>query len=197
MTYLGANVYADGGLKRELSRKLAAAWSDFQKLRRLWNHTSLPKARKICIFQAVIVSRLMYGLNSAWLNVAELRRLNGFQSRCLRVIQRIPPSFISHVSNKKVLQETGQVQLGRQLLKHQLLLFGRVARAAPDNPLRLLTFVPGSTDAATGRYIRNVGRPRNEWAVMLKKESYRMDPDFHNIISNELAWKRAVYVYCN
>ena len=31
MTYLGANFFADGGLKRELNRKLAAAWSDFQK----------------------------------------------------------------------------------------------------------------------------------------------------------------------
>ena len=139
----------------------------------------------------------MYGLNSAWLNVAEMRRLNGFQCRCLRVIQRIPPSFISRVPNKKVLQETGQVQLGRQLLKHQLLLFGRVARAAPDNPLRLLTFIPGSTDAATERYIRKVGRPRNEWAVMLKRESYRMNSDFTSFISNELAWKRAVYMYCN
>ena len=87
--------------------------------------------------------------------------------------------------------------VGFLILWHQLLLFGRLARAAPDNPLRVLTFILGSTDAATGRYIRNVGRPRNEWAVMLKKASYRMDPDFHNIISNELAWKRAVYMYRN
>jgi len=156
----------------------------------------LPRARKFAIFQAVIVSRMIYGLSSAWLNVAEMRRLNGFQCRCLRVIQRIPPSFVSRVSNKVVLQESGQVQLGRQLLKQQLLMFGRVARAAPSDPLRLLTFIPGSTDAATGRYIRKVGRPRNEWAVMLQRECRRMNPDYTSLISNELGWKRAVHTYC-
>ena len=139
----------------------------------------------------------MYGLSSAWLNAAEMRRLSGFQCRCLRVIQRILPSFVSWVSNKRVLQQSGLVQLGRQLLMHQLLLFGRVARAVPSDPLRLLTFVPGSTDAATGRYIRRLGRPRNEWAVMLQRECCTMNPDFSDMIGNELVWKRAVRIYCN
>lgn len=34
MTYLGATLYADGGVKRELNRKLGAAWADFSKLSR-------------------------------------------------------------------------------------------------------------------------------------------------------------------
>ena len=186
-----------GGLERELNRKLGCAWGDFQKLRRLWNHTCLSRERKIAVLQAVIVSRLLYGLSSAWLNVVEMRRLNDFQCRCLRVIQRIPPSFVSQVSNKVVLQESGQVQLGRQLLRHQLLLFGRVARAAPDDPLQLLTLIPGSTDAATGRYIRRRGRPRNRWASLLQRECRRMNPDFPNSIGNEVGWKRAVCTYCS
>jgi hypothetical protein len=197
MTYLGANLYADGGVKRELNRKLGAAWGDFQKLRRLWNHTNLTRVRKTAIFQSVIVSRLMYGLSSAWLNVAEMRRLNGFQCRCLRVIHGIPPSFVSRVSNKIVLEKSGQVVLGRQLLRHQLLFFGRVARAPASDPLRILTFVPDSVDAATGRYIRKVGRPRNEWAVMLQKECWRMNAEFLKFIDNEAEWKRAVHMYCN
>ena len=197
MTYLGANIYADGGLKRELNRKLGAAWGDFQKLRRLWNHTTLTRDRKMAIMQSVIVSRLLYGLGSAWLNAAETRRLNGFQCRCLRVIHGIKPAFVSRVSNAKVLLQSGQVQLGRQLLQQQLLLFGRVARAPATDPLRILTFIPGSVDAATGRYIRKVGRPRNEWAVMLLRECRRISPDFSNLIYNEQGWKRAAQTYCN
>jgi hypothetical protein len=61
---------------------------------------------------------------------------------------------------------------------------------------RILQNVPGSVDAATGHYIRKLGRPRNEWAVMLKKECYRMSPQFESIISNCQEWKRAVYKYC-
>ena len=90
-----------------------------------------------------------------------------------------------------------KVALGRQLLRHQLLLFGRVARAPANDPLRVLTFVPGSVDPATGRYIRKVGRPRNEWAVMLQRECSRMNPDFRRMIDDELEWKRAVHTYCS
>ena len=40
MTYLGATLYGDGGVKRELNRELGTAWGDFSKLSRLWNHSS-------------------------------------------------------------------------------------------------------------------------------------------------------------
>ena len=97
--------------------------------------------------------------------------------------------YFTGVQQKDVfLQESGQTQLGRQLLKHQLLLFGRIARAPQDDPLRRLTFVPGSTEAATGEYIRRVGRPRNEWAVMVQRECRRMNLEFAKLINNELGY---------
>ena len=196
MTYLGACIYADGGIKSELNRRLGAAWSDFCKLSRLWKHTALSRARKIQILQAVITSRLLYSLGSAWLNVAELRRLNGFQSRCLRQLLGIKPSFLSRVSNKTILEQAGQISYGRQLLRQQLLLFGRVARAPPTDPLRRLTFVPGSLQSATGVYVRRVGRPRNEWAVMLEKEARKVHTNLNQIVHDELEWKKAVADYC-
>ena len=156
----------------------------------------MSKTRKIEILQAVITSRLLYSLGSAWLNVAELRRLNGFQCRCLRQLLGIKPSFISRVSNSSVLQQSGQIPYGRQLLKQQLLLFGRVVRAPPTDPLRRLTFVPGSLQSATGYYVRRVGRPRNEWAVMLEKEARKMNADFDRIVYTEFEWKTAVTDYC-
>ena len=157
MTYLGACIYSDGGVKSELNRRLGAGWSDFCKLSRLWKHTSLSRARKLQILQAVITSRLLYSLGSAWLNVAELRRLNGFQCRCLCPILGIKQSFVSRISNSSVLQQSGQIPYGRQLLRQQLLLFGRVARAPATDPLRRLTFVPGSRLPATGYCV-------SEWA---------------------------------
>jgi hypothetical protein len=195
MTYLGATVYADGSLKRELGRKLGCAWADFTKLNRLWKHSTLTKSRKIAVYQAVIISRLLYGLGSAWLNVADIRRLNGFHCRCLRVILRIQPAYFSRVSNKRILEQSGQRPLDRQLLKHQMLLYGRVARSPATDPLRNLTFVPGGLEPATSRYIRRVGRPRNEWANMVNKECFKMDACFANFIDNEMAWKTAVSTY--
>ena len=195
MTYLGATVYADGSLKRELGRKLGCAWADFSKLNRLWKHTTLTKARKNQVYQAVIVSRLLYGLSSAWLNVAEIRRLNGFHCRCLRVIMRVQPAYFSRISNKKVLQECGQKPIDRQLLKQQMVLYGRVARSPPSDPLRLLTFVPGGLETAASRYIRRVGRQRNEWATMVQKECFKMSASFAASVDDEQEWKRRVCNY--
>ena len=196
MSYLGANMYADGAIRSELNKKLGAAWAEFCKSQKVWNHSSLTMGRKLQIYQAVVVSRLLYGLSSAWLNVAESRRLNGFHARCLRKVTGIKPSFISRVSNAAVLKKAGQAELRCQLLRQQLLMYGRLARASNDDVLRQLTFIPDLTRPATGRYVRRVGRPRNEWAVMLEKETRKMHANPSAIINDQLLWKRAVVAYC-
>merc|ERR1711904_200515 len=86
----------------------------------------LPIRRKAQIFQAVIASKLLYGLSTAWLNTAEQRRLNGFQARCLRRVCNIKASYVSRVSNAKVLEKAGQITFLKQLLKQQLKLFRKV-----------------------------------------------------------------------
>ena len=145
----------------------------------------------------MVVSRLLYGLASAWLNVAESRRLNGFHARCLRKITGIKPSFVSRVSNATVLQRAGQAELRQQLLKQQLLLYGRIARSPNGDVLRQLTFIPNSVQAATSRYVRRVGRPRNEWAVMLGAEARKMCSDPSAIINDHMLWRRAVVGFCS
>ena len=104
VTYLGANMYAGGAVGSEFNKKLGTAWAEFCKLHKLWNHSSLTMRRKVKFYLAVVVSRLLYGLSSVWLNVAESCRLNGFHARCLRKITGIKPSFVSRVSNAAVLQ---------------------------------------------------------------------------------------------
>ena len=53
MTYLGTAIYADGSARKELSRKLGTAWSDFSKLSRLWKHTSRTRSFKIKVYKSV------------------------------------------------------------------------------------------------------------------------------------------------
>ena len=197
MTYLGATIYADGSTKLELNRKLRAAWANFAKLNRLWKHASLARSRKLEIFQAVVLSRLLYGLSSAWLNVADIRKLNGFHCRCLRVIQGVLPAYVSRVSNTSVLAMCGKQPLAAQLRKQQMLLYRRVVRAPQSDSLRRLTFVSGTFSQATGMYIRKVGRPRNEWAFMMQKECLKMHPHYGSIVHHQGEWKRAVNKYCD
>ena len=166
MAYLGATAFSDGNVSRELARKLGAAWGELSKLNRLWKHTTLAATKKIRILQAVVVSRLLYGLGSAWLNKSEVRRLNGFYCRCLFVILRIPPAYVSRVSNVTVLQPAAQTELRLQLLKQQLLLYGRVVRLQEGHPMRQWTFCPNSQRPKTDQYVRRVGHSRQRRTFM-------------------------------
>ena len=147
------------------------------------------------IFQSVIVSRLLYGLSSAWLNKADVRRLNGFQARCLRKILRIAPSYYSRISNHTVLERAGQEQLGTQLRRQQLILYGRIARANDEDVLRRLVFVRGLVWPITDTFVRKGGRPKNEWAKQLFAEAtgkIGYDKVFDNVVRDRKAWESLV-----
>ena len=175
------------------NQSLIADWGQLEEsFPSLTASGSIRACRLRQIYQAV-VSRDLYSLSSAWLNASDVRRLNGFHCRCLRTILRIKPSY--RVSNAKVLEAAGVPPLSKQLLKQQLLMFGRIARARPSDPLRIATFNVGLFPAAS-RYVRRIGRPRNEWATMLHKEALMMDPDFESTLYNAAEWKRAVHRYC-
>ena len=200
LTYLGATIADDGRFGQELARRLGMAKTDFRELARVWKHSALSRARKIRIFDSLIVSKLLYGLATAWLNTSQRRRLDGFQNRCLRQIWGIKPAYVSRISNREVLFRTQQSPLTTLLKKQQLILFGRVARAPEDSLLRKATFCPGALRPAADRYVRKVGRPRLEWASQVYKEAVAAAGGTTNLeesLSNELRWKECVDAYCN
>ena len=190
LSYLGTMVNGDGRIGKELARRLGAAHSDFRALVRLWRHTSVRRVREMEIFNAVIASRLLYGLSSAWLNIAERRRLDGFQNRCLRAVCGIAPSFVSRVSNQHVLDVASQMPLSKSLIKQQLTLFGKVARLPNESLLREVTFCPGTLYPVIETYVRKLGRPRLEWASQVHREATRIAGGaLDSLIMEPEAWK--------
>ena len=192
LQYLGVDIRSDGNVSHEIHRKIGQAWGEFCKLNIFWKRTALPLSRKVEVFEAVIVSRLLYGLNSAWLRAADVRRVNGFYCRCLRVILRIQPSYISRVSNKTVLEKAGRAQISCKLLQQQLLLYGRVVRALEGDELKKRTFIPGTCISATERFVKKVGRPRNEWVSQVAKHAAVIGENIHC----ESGWRAGVSRHC-
>ena len=64
-----------------------------------WKHSALTRQRKIEIYSAFIESRLLYGMSSLCLTAAQERKLNAFQSWCLRRVCKIQPAYYSRASN--------------------------------------------------------------------------------------------------
>ena len=112
------------------------------------------------------------------------------------------PSYISSVSNKTVLESTGQKPLTNVLAKQQLILFGRVARAPEGSVLRDSTFRPRTLLPATDMFVRKRGRPRLEWPVELYKLASRVAAfGEHQCVEDgivcEDAWGALVRSFCN
>ena len=199
LKYLGAVVDGLGRSDSEISRKLGCAKGDFRELAKLWAHAAVTTKDKLLYFQALVVAKLIYGLSSMWMVTVQLRRLDGFYARCLRQILKIPCSFVSRISNARVFAKAGVKPFSEQLLGRQLLLLGKVARSPDGGPCRRDTFTSGTMQPQIGRYVRRVGRPRQDWTTqLLKKGAERMGHDkFHTMLADrsegaQQRWKEEV-----
>ena len=139
------------------------ARQDFNTLARIWSHASVRIRRKLEILGSCVVSMLLYGLHTAYLNRAELQRLDGFYARCLRRVLRIPPAYYSRVSNETVLNRARRSKLSTRLQRQQLLYLGSVARRDDDDPVRCCVFQPGGV-ALRKKGKMKQGRPRKSWS---------------------------------
>ena len=63
---------------------------------------------KFRVHDAVITSKLLYGLESASMTKSGFARLDSFQMKARRRIPRVPHSFYSHVSNEDVMELANQ-----------------------------------------------------------------------------------------
>ncbi len=204
ITYLGSVLSSSGHLGTELGRRLGAALSEFRKLERVWSHSTLSADRKLRIFEACVLSKLLYCLHTAWLNKHELARLDAFQAKCLRQILRIPHSYMSRVTNKSVLQQALAERLSTTLLKRQLLFLAHVARKPGDDPVRRSVLTPFSCELQSRLLKRKRGRPRLTWGREVYKHALSITSSLqalHNFWQDtpaaSAAWHAAVQRYCS
>lgn len=195
MDYLGTIISHTGLPGHELGRRIGMAKADFQTLQKIWKHSSLGTNRKIAIYKALIESKLLYSLACLCLSAAERRRLDGFQNRCLRSILGILPAYVSRISNADVLQRSKCRPATEMVLQRQMLLFGKALRAASDHPLNQSAFMRGTTEPATNKYVRRVGRPRREWVPEIRSRCYQMiggDQELTRLVQNSFVWQQTV-----
>ena len=154
-------------------------------------HACVTQVRKLELYKALVETRLLYSLSSLCLTVAERRRLDGFQNKCLRRVLGIKPSFISRVRNIEVLQQAKHLSASTLLQKQQLQLLGRILRAPEGHPLRVACFIPGSLRPATDQYVRRVGRPKKEWVPEVMANAMRFfssSEELQQAAPNKFVW---------
>ena len=128
----------------------------------------------------------MYGLQTIWLPKTMRQKINGFYCSCLRQILGIAHSYISRISNLEVLKRAEDIALDKQLLRYQLLFYGKMMRNI-DHPIHDF-FKKQPTQ-------RRRGRPHLSYMRELSKHEQNMRCD-STIIDSPSEWRKAVYLYC-
>ena len=95
-----------------------------------------------------------------------------------------------------VRQQAGCKSSSTSLLERQVIFIGNIVRAGQDSPLSNVSFIPGSFQPATSRYVRNVGRPRREWIPHVMPYAFQAAGGADHLataVQSKSVWKRLVH----
>lgn len=161
--YLGSTISSSLSLNSELNSRIGKASAAVARLsKRVWENPMLTIKTKTQVYQACVLSTLLYGTESWTLYARQERRLNTFHQRCLRRILGI--SWQDHVPNKDVLEQAGTLSMFALLIKRRLRWLGHVTRMKDGRLPKDILY----GELATGS--RPTGRPALRYKDVCKRD---------------------------
>ena len=126
-TYLGSNIASSLSLDTEISSRIGKAAAVMSKMnKRVWSNSQLTVNTKLRVYQACVLSILLYGSESWTIYAGQEKQLNSFHLRCLRRLLQI--KWQDKVTNTEVLQRAGIPSLFALLSRKRLKWLGHVRR---------------------------------------------------------------------
>ena len=104
----------------------------FGRLANIWKRTGLSLQTKIRLYNALVISVLLYGSETWTLLKADEQRLEAFHMNCQRRILGI--RWFHFVTNASVTSQTGEEGLAIWICRRQLSIFGHVRRLPEATP---------------------------------------------------------------
>ena len=160
--YLGSTITNNNKLDSELQLRMSKASQTFGRLRaRVWDNNDLTIKTKCAVYQAIVLSTLLYGVESWTVYKVAAHKLNAFVMSQLRQILSV--KWWHFMSNVKVLKKSGMSSLYETLIQRNLRWAGHVNRLPNTRiPKQVLysQLVEGS---------RGIGRPRLRFKDTIKR----------------------------
>jgi len=113
-------------------RRVGLASSLMSSVQRIWKCSYLDTSTKVHLYQALVMSVLLYGAETRTLLAADIGTLEAFHMKCQRQMLNI--HWWEHITNAEVLQKTDLPTISEILRNRRLSLFGHVARLDPEVP---------------------------------------------------------------
>ena len=186
--YLGSVISSNMSLDAEISTRIGKAAAVMSKLNtRVWTNNNLSLHTKLRVYQACVISTLLYGSETWTTYIRQETRLNTFHMRCLRKIMGL--SWRDKVSDSDVLSKAGTTTIYAMLSERHLRWLGHVSRMDKGRIPKDLLY--GELECGT----RSKGRPYLRFKDCCKRDlqSAHIDLDsWEDIASDRLVWKHAV-----
>ena len=175
VTYLGAKLTKNADIKEEITTRLNKANAVWHKLKIFWNKTSCATSWKIQVYNSIVKSTLLYGLETAHITKAQIDRLKAFHNKGLRHILGFTHTFIDRTNTNELIWKTANDKIKAEnpkakeietieqtLIKRRIKFLGHILRASNEDPLRAITFEPSSAKPVLPTK-RRVGGPKKHW----------------------------------
>ena len=187
-TYLGSTVTSSTSLDAEISSRIAKAAGVMAKLnKRVWNNSLLSVRTKVCVYQACVLSTLLYGSESWTTYARQERRLNGFHLRSLRRLLYI--KWQDKVPNTEVLKRAGLMSIPSMLIQRRLRWLGHVHRMETQRLPREILYGELRDGA------RRVGRPLLRFKDSIKRDlkaAFINATSWEDTAADRVTWRHSV-----
>ena len=165
--YLGSQITWQKPTDTALTARFGLASAAYKSLRTIWN-SRLPIRVKLHIFQSVVVSTLIYSLDSLTMLPKHFRRLNSIYFRLLRRVVGVKAAYISRVSNITVWELAGRPTTPAQLiLQQQIKLLLTCLATPPNDPFHHIVFCSALRDRIECNKKSSRGRPPPHWLSLM------------------------------
>ena len=187
-TYLGSTISSNLSLDTELNTRIGKAATAMARLtKRVWSNTMLTTNTKMRVYQACVLSTLLYSCESWTLYTRQELRLNAFHLRSIRKILGI--TWQDRVPNKDVLARAKIPSMFALLSQRRLRWVGHVVRMQDGRIPKEIMY----GELATGT--RPTGRPFLRFKDVCKRDlkSGKIRPaDLESTADDRDAWSLTV-----
>ena len=143
-TYLGSNITCDGEVQNEVKIRISKAARAFGCLQKsIFQDRRLSVETKRRVYEAAVLSVLLYGAETWSIKAESVRRLSGFHNRCIRTIMGVTKQrqWRERISSRQLAADFGMEEtMAEILMKHRLRWLGHLARMESHRMPKQLLF---------------------------------------------------------
>ena len=184
-TYLGSTISNNLSLDTELNTRVGKAATTMARLaKKVRDNSLLTTNTQIKVYQACVLSTLLYGSEAWTLYSRQEHRLNLFYLCCLRRILGI--TWQDRVSNTKVLALTRIPSMFALLSKRRLRWLGHVSRIQDGRIPKDILF----GELATGS--RSTGRPLLRFKDVCKRDLKAVLGNLETLVEDRVTWRHTI-----